>query len=595
MSTLKIDRIHHVAYRCKDAKETVEWYVKHLNMNFVLAIAEDQVPSTKAPDPYMHVFLDAGQGNVLAFFELPNAPAMGRDANTPEWVQHIAFKIGSLDMLEATKERLQAAGIEVLGPTDHTIFKSIYFFDPNGHRLELCADVGTPRMHKDLDEVKWDMLNEWAQTKRATLDDTHNPGLRSWVDSANEPESDFPIQNLPFGRFKVEDDPEWRIGVAIGDQVLDLRVAGLINFSDMNRLIRLKPEARRELRAQISTGLAAGSPQQDRWSQHLHPQGAVELGLPCDIRDYTDFYVGIHHATAVGKLFRPDNPLLPNYKWVPIGYHGRASTIQPSGHSFHRPLGQIKGPDTDAPMLAPTRRLDLELELGYVIGRPNAMGHPIPLAEAEDHVFGVTLFNDWSARDFQAWEYQPLGPFLSKNFASTLSPWMVTLEALAPFRQVLQRPAGDPAPLPYLQAEASQRAGAFDIDLDVLLQTARMRTEGLAPEIISRSNAAPPHGQRLRAFGGRSVWLGHALGAAARAGRLAARTHRGGQAGHHPGQRRAAHLPRRRRQHHAARPLHTRRVSKHRFWRMHGHRAATARRHLIFGRHFNRAVARWCT
>ncbi|NWF48246.1 fumarylacetoacetase [Hydrogenophaga sp. D2P1] len=322
------------------------------------------------------------------------------------------------------------------------------------------------------------------------IDNTHNPALRSWVETANEPASDFPVQNLPFGRFKVEDDPEWRIGVAIGDQVLDLRAAGLIHFSDMNRLIRLKPETRRELRAQISAGLAAGSPQQDRWSRHLHPQGAVELGLPCDIRDYTDFYVGIHHATAVGKLFRPDNPLLPNYKWVPIGYHGRASTIQPSGHSFHRPLGQIKGPDTDAPMLAPTKRLDLELELGYVIGRPNAMGHPIPLAEAEDHVFGVTLFNDWSARDFQAWEYQPLGPFLSKNFASTLSPWMVTLEALAPFRQALQRPAGDPPPLPYLRAEASERAGAFDIDLDVLLQTARMRAEGHEPEVISRSNAA---------------------------------------------------------------------------------------------------------
>jgi fumarylacetoacetase len=323
-----------------------------------------------------------------------------------------------------------------------------------------------------------------------TIDHTHNPALRSWVDTANEPANDFPVQNLPFGRFKVEDDPEWRIGVAIGDQVLDLRSAGLINFSDMNRLIRLKPEARRELRAQISTGLATGSPQQDRWSRHLHAQAAVELGLPCEIRDYTDFYVGIHHATAVGKLFRPDNPLLPNYKWVPIGYHGRASTIQPSGHSFHRPIGQIKGTDTDAPMLAPTKRLDLELELGYVIGRPNAMGHPIPLTEAEDHVFGVTLFNDWSARDFQAWEYQPLGPFLSKNFASTLSPWMVTLEALAPFRQALQRPAGDPAPLPYLQADTTQSAGAFDINLDVLLQTARMRAEGLAPELISRSNAA---------------------------------------------------------------------------------------------------------
>ena len=164
---MKIDRIHHVAYRCKDAKETVEWYVKHLNMDFVLAIAEDQVPSTKAPDPYMHLFLDAGQGNVLAFFELPNSPAMGRDENTPAWVQHIAFKVDSMDTLLATKERLVAAGIDVIGPTDHTIFKSIYFFDPNGHRLELAVDVGTPEMHRRLDEVKWDMLNEWSQTKRA--------------------------------------------------------------------------------------------------------------------------------------------------------------------------------------------------------------------------------------------------------------------------------------------------------------------------------------------------------------------------------------------------------------------------------------------
>ena len=164
---MKLERIHHVAYRCKDAKETVEWYVKHLNMGFVLAIAEDLVPSTKAPDPYMHVFLDAGGGNVLAFFELPTSPAMGRDENTPNWVQHIAFKVDSIDTLEQTKERLQAAGIEVVGPTDHTIFKSIYFFDPNGHRLELAADVGTSDMYKALDEVKWDMLNEWAQTRKA--------------------------------------------------------------------------------------------------------------------------------------------------------------------------------------------------------------------------------------------------------------------------------------------------------------------------------------------------------------------------------------------------------------------------------------------
>ncbi|MEZ5646809.1 MAG: VOC family protein [Burkholderiaceae bacterium] len=164
---MKIQRIHHVAYRCRDAKETVEWYVKYLNMGFVLAIAEDQVPSTKAPDPYMHVFMDAGQGNVLAFFELPNSPEMGRDQNTPDWVQHIAFKIDSMDELEATKERLEADGIEVIGPTDHTIFKSIYFFDPNGHRLELCADIGEKKMYEDLDAVKWDMLNEWAKTKRA--------------------------------------------------------------------------------------------------------------------------------------------------------------------------------------------------------------------------------------------------------------------------------------------------------------------------------------------------------------------------------------------------------------------------------------------
>ncbi|MEN9467071.1 MAG: putative ring-cleaving dioxygenase MhqA [Pseudomonadota bacterium] len=164
---MKIDRIHHVAYRCKDAKTTVDWYVKHLNMDFVLAIAEDQVPSTKAPDPYMHLFLDAGQGNILAFFELPSAPAMGRDTNTPEWVQHIAFKVDSVQTLEDTKKRLEAAGIEVIGPTDHTIFKSIYFFDPNGHRLELAADVGTPQMYKDLDDVKWDMLAEWDKTKRA--------------------------------------------------------------------------------------------------------------------------------------------------------------------------------------------------------------------------------------------------------------------------------------------------------------------------------------------------------------------------------------------------------------------------------------------
>jgi fumarylacetoacetase len=208
------------------------------------------------------------------------------------------------------------------------------------------------------------------------------------------------------------------------------------------------------------------------------------------VGDYTDFYVGIHHATAVGKLFRPDNPLLPNYKWVPIGYHGRASTLIASGTPFKRPMGQLKAPDADVPRLAPTQRLDLELELGIVIGQPSAMGEPVPMARAEEHVFGLTLFNDWSARDVQAWEYQPLGPFLAKNFASTVSPWIVTLEALAPFRQPFVRDAADPQPLPYLSSEANRRAGVINVDLEVLLQTERMRQAGQAPEVISRSNFA---------------------------------------------------------------------------------------------------------
>lgn len=330
------------------------------------------------------------------------------------------------------------------------------------------------------------------------IDHTHDPELKSWITSANDSKTDFPIQNLPFGRFLIEGDSGWRIGVAIGDHVLDLRGAGVINFSDMNRLIRLNPQARRELRAHISAGLTSGSAQETHWAQHVYMQAEVEIGLPCEIHDYTDFYIGIHHATAVGKLFRPDNPLLPNYEWVPIGYHGRASTLQASGQDFHRPQGQIKLPDATTPVLSPSRKLDLELELGFVIGRPNALGHPIALSDAEDHLFGVTLFNDWSARDIQAWEYQPLGPFLSKSFFSTLSPWMVTLEALAPFRTSLRRPAGHPEPLPYLSSEQNQRHGALDIGLEVLLQTQSMRDSGLAPDVISRSNVADASSGHLR-------------------------------------------------------------------------------------------------
>lgn len=322
------------------------------------------------------------------------------------------------------------------------------------------------------------------------IDETHDPELRSWVESANVQGTDFPIQNLPFGRFRTGIDAPWRIGVAIGDGVLDLRAAGLVDHGDMNRLMALEPAERKRLRLALSKGLRRSSSKEDAWRAALQPVSSVQLGVPCDIGDYTDFYVGIHHATAVGRLFRPDEPLLPNYKWVPIGYHGRASTVLPSGHSFVRPQGQLMGPGDAAPRLAPTQRLDFELELGLFIGRGNTIGRPIPMDEAEAHLFGVVLFNDWSARDIQAWEYQPLGPFLSKNFASSISPWIVTMEALAPFRRLFGRPQGDPAPLPYLDGDPNRAAGAIDIDLEVRLQTRRMHEAGLAPHAITRSNFA---------------------------------------------------------------------------------------------------------
>lgn len=323
-----------------------------------------------------------------------------------------------------------------------------------------------------------------------TLDDTHDPALASWVESANDPGTDFPIQNLPFGRFRRASDMEWRIGVAIGDQILDLRRARLISIYDMNQLMSLGREAHRALRQAISRGLRAGSDERTTWVEReaLVPRAAAEMALPCRIGDYTDFYTSIHHATSVGKMFRPDNPLLPNYKWVPIGYHGRASSIGVSGQCFHRPVGQARAADEAVPSVGPTRRLDYELELGVFIGRGNALGEPVPIAEAEEHVFGLALFNDWSARDIQPWEYQPLGPFLSKNFAGTLSPWIVTMDALAPFRAPLQRPEGDPRPLPYLDSAANSEAGALDIVIETWLQTAAMKAAGLAAERLSRGN-----------------------------------------------------------------------------------------------------------
>ncbi len=321
------------------------------------------------------------------------------------------------------------------------------------------------------------------------INETHDPALRSWVESANATGCDFPIQNLPFGRFRpAEGDEPFRIGVAIGDQVLDLKASKLVDHADMNLLMAASADERATLRTALSEGLREGSPRQSDWEIALYPQHAVEMAVPCRIGDYTDFYTGIHHATTVGKLFRPDQPLMPNYKWVPIGYHGRASSIGVSGQHFKRPQGQTKTPDATEPVFGPSKRIDYELELGFLIGRGNGLGEPIAIADAEQHLFGVTLLNDWSARDLQAWEYQPLGPFLAKNFATTLSPWIVTMEALAPFRAKFERPAGDPQPMAYLDAPANREAGALDITLEVYLQTAQMREAGEAAVRLTRGN-----------------------------------------------------------------------------------------------------------
>ena len=333
-------------------------------------------------------------------------------------------------------------------------------------------------------------------------DDTHDPALRSWVASANDPACDFPIQNLPFGRFRRAGTEEpLRIGVAIGDQVLDLKLAfdnspwtasqqALLQplaDGDLNAFMALGAAARRDVRTLLSEALRAGSQVGPFLELCMLPQAAAELVLPCRIGDYTDFYTGIHHAAAVGKLFRPDAPLLPNYKWLPIGYHGRASSIVPSGQAFARPSGQLKG-EGDAPSFGPCRRLDYELELGALVGPGNRLGEPVTMDAAEDQLFGVVLLNDWSARDIQAWEYQPLGPFLAKSFATTVSPWVVTMEALAPFRAAFERPAGDPQPLPHLDSAVNRAAGAIDIALEVWLQTAQMRSAGTPAVRLMGSN-----------------------------------------------------------------------------------------------------------
>ena len=333
-----------------------------------------------------------------------------------------------------------------------------------------------------------------------SLNATHDPALKSWVESANRAGADFPIQNLPFAVFRRAGSSDaFRGGVAIGDQILDLaalhelrllsgsaaEVLAACAQPTLNSFMALGYDAWSTLRGALSGLLSTGG---KTAQAALVPQAEAEFALPAKIGDYTDFYASIYHATTVGALFRPDNPLLPNYKWVPIGYHGRASSIRVSGQEFHRPSGQIKPAGAEDPQLLPTRRLDYELEVGIFIGTGNTLGTPVAIGDAERRVFGLCLLNDWSARDVQAWEYQPLGPFLAKNFATTISPWIVTLEALAPYRTAWTRPAQDPQPLPYLDSAQLRQSGAIDMQLEAYIETAQMRASGSAPHRLSRSN-----------------------------------------------------------------------------------------------------------
>jgi fumarylacetoacetase len=344
-------------------------------------------------------------------------------------------------------------------------------------------------------------MSEADKPMRA-IDETHNPKLRSWVESANSAETDFPIQNLPFGVFRRRHSQEApRIGVAIGDQILDLarcRDVGLLEAITgelpqavaapvLNPLMALGAPAMAQLRGRLIRTLDAerggGDP------NLLVPMDQAELLLPVAIGDYTDFYASVFHATNVGRIFRPDNPLLPNYKHVPIAYHGRSSSIVASGTDVTRPSGQSKAPDAPHPSFGPSQRLDYETEIGVFVGVGNALAQPVALDEAEQHLFGLCLLNDWSARDIQAWEYQPLGPFLAKSFVSTISPWVVTLEALAPFRSpALVRPADDPRPLPYLSSATNEETGGIDVTVDVFLQSAQMRDRGLEPLRLSQNS-----------------------------------------------------------------------------------------------------------
>ncbi len=336
------------------------------------------------------------------------------------------------------------------------------------------------------------------------INQTHDPELTSWVESANAPDSDFPIQNLPLGVFRRRGSGERpRVGTAIGDQILDISAARarwhLGSAADacgapaLNPLMAMGEAGWSELRRALQSVLARNgefaSEARKQAATLLVPMDHAELFLPADVGDYSDFYASVHHATNVGSMFRPDNPLMPNYKWLPVGYHGRASSLVVSGTGVERPSGQRKQPDEPVPSYGPSRQLDYELEVGAFIGPGNAIGTPVTMKDAALQLFGLCLVNDWSARDIQAWEYQPLGPFLAKNFATTVSPWVVTMQALAPFRvPAYRRPEGDPAPLPHLFDAGDQERGGVDVRLDVLLRTRRMRDANAEPVRLSHGD-----------------------------------------------------------------------------------------------------------
>ena len=340
------------------------------------------------------------------------------------------------------------------------------------------------------------------------INETHDPAVKSWVESANRASGDFPVQNLPFGicRRRGSSEPP-RVFVAIGDFALDVsgaRSDGLLRgvpapvakacaSSSLNRLMALGQHHWSALRRELHSLLRADGAHQagirGAAEKRLLPLADAELFVPAEIGDYTDFYASIHHAAHVGSLFRPDQPLLPNYKWVPVAYHGRASSIVVSGTPLRRPLGQARPHPSEPVLFGPTRRLDYELEVGFYVGPGNPLGVPIPIQEAESQIFGLCLVNDWSARDIQAWEYQPLGPFLAKNFLTTVSPWVVTVEALAPFRTpAFPRRQADPAPLPYLFSAQDQERGGIDLTLQVWLRSQRMRQQACEPMPLSSGN-----------------------------------------------------------------------------------------------------------